>query len=384
MNNLIKIKVSGKNVKNYLKRLNDHQINIYKINYLNKEIEIFINEKNEEKAYELKTIYELEKLDEFGIRKLFQKIEKNFILIILLILNVIFINYLANYIYKVEIIENKVELKKYINQILVKNNIKPYAKKKSYKTIEKIKNKILLENKDHIEWIEIIESGVKYIVKVEERIKKEAKEEFEYQNIVASKEGIVKKIIASNGQVVVAKNDYVKKGDVLISGIIRLNGEEKNMIKASGVVYAETWYKVKTSEELYKNVHEITDECTKGFKLQFFNKSFKFYSKYKYEEIKEKIWVRSIILPIYISYDNSCKINYVNALQTYEEAKDQAILKARLEIEKNLKDEEKIISFKQLQVDLKDSKIIVETLFSVLEQISEIEEIEGDNVQGNT
>ena len=46
MNNLIKIKVSGKNVKNYLKRLNDHQINIYKINYLNKEIEIFINEKN--------------------------------------------------------------------------------------------------------------------------------------------------------------------------------------------------------------------------------------------------------------------------------------------------------------------------------------------------
>lgn len=139
MNNLIKIKVSGKNVKNYLKRLNDHQINIYKINYLNKEIEIFINEKNEEKAYELKTIYELEKLDEFGVRKLFQKIEKNLILIILLILNVIFINYLANYIYKVEIIENKVELKKYINQILVKNNIKPYAKKKSYKTIEKIK-----------------------------------------------------------------------------------------------------------------------------------------------------------------------------------------------------------------------------------------------------
>ena len=237
MNNLIKIKVSGKNVKNYLKRLNDHKINIYKINYLNKEIEIFINEKNEEKAYELKTIYELEKLDEFGVRKLFQKIEKNLILIILLILNVIFINYLANYIYKVEIIENKVELKKYINQILVKNNIKPYAKKKNYKTIEKIKNKILLENKDHIEWIEIIESGVKYIVKVEERIKKEAKEEFEYQNIVASKEGIVKKIIASNGQVVVAKNDYVKKGDVLISGIIRLTGEEKNMTKASGVVY---------------------------------------------------------------------------------------------------------------------------------------------------
>lgn len=133
MNNLIKIKVSGKNVKNYLKRLNDHQINIYKINYLNKEIEIFINEKNEEKAYELKTIYELEKLDEFGVRKLFQKIEKNLILIILLILNVIFINYLANYIYKVEIIENKVELKKYINQILVKNNIKPYAKKKVIK-----------------------------------------------------------------------------------------------------------------------------------------------------------------------------------------------------------------------------------------------------------
>lgn len=384
MNNLIKIKVSGKNVKNYLKRLNDHQINIYKINYLDKEIEIFINEKNLEKAYELKTIYELEKLDEFGIKKLFKKIEKNFILIVLLILNVIFINYLANYIYKVEIIENKIELKKYINQILVKNNIKPYAKKKSYKTIEKIKNKILLENKDHIEWIEIIESGVKYIVKVEERIKKEDKEEFEYQNIVASKEGIVKKIIASNGQVVVNKNDYVKKGDVLISGIIKLNGEEKNRIKASGVVYAEAWYKVKTSEDLYKNVREKTQECTKGFKLQFFNKSFKFYSKYKYEEIKEKILVKSIILPMYISYDNSCKINYVNAIQTYEEAKDQAILKARLEIEKNLKDEEKIISFKQLQVDLKDSKIIVETLFSVLEQISEIKEIEGDNVQGNT
>ena len=40
-------------------------------------------------------------------------------------------------------------------------------------------------------------------------------------------------------------NDYVNKGDVIISGLIMKKDEIKDFVEAHGSVYGETWYNVK-------------------------------------------------------------------------------------------------------------------------------------------
>jgi len=42
---------------------------------------------------------------------------------------------------------------------------------------------------------------------------------------------------SSNGQIIRGQNDYVKKGDIIISGYISLNGSVKETVSSLGNVY---------------------------------------------------------------------------------------------------------------------------------------------------
>ena len=381
MNNREILEVEGKNVERFLKRLNDNQINLYKIEVIHdSKVTILVDNKDLTKIEELKTIYQINPKTSIGVKRLLNLLKKNLFLIILIALNFIFINIISNYIFKIEIIDNDAKIKEFILNELNENGITELSLKKSYAEIENIKKKILNENKDSLEWLEIVPSGVKYIVKIEERIKNPSKEEIFPSNIVASKEGIVKKVIASNGQVVIANNTYVKKGDVLISGIIKVNEVEKNQVQAKGDVFAETWYKVTSEQSFHEHKDELTGNTKNGFRIQIFNKNYKLYKDYTFSIVKEKILLKNNILPIYLCYDKVEEKNYKDIILSYEEALTLALEKARNKIEKNLSNEEKIISEKQLKVNLKDSKIIVDVLFTVYEKISIEERIEVENV----
>ena len=66
-----------------------------------------------------------------------------------------------------------------------------------------------------------------------------------FQNVVAKKNAVIMEIRSSSGQIIKKINDYVNKGDVIISGNITKKDEIKNVVKAEGIVYGETWYNVK-------------------------------------------------------------------------------------------------------------------------------------------
>lgn len=384
MNNREFLEVEGKNVGRFLKRLNDNQINLYKIEMIHdSKMIILVDNKDLTKIDEIKTIYQVSYKTSVGLKKYISILKKNLLLIVLIILNFIFINIISNYIFEIEVIDNDTRIKQFILKELNENGIAKLSLKKNYAEIENIKKQILNENKDSLEWLEIVPSGVKYIVKIEERIKNPEKEAGSPSNIVAKKDGVVKKIIASNGQVVVTNNTYVKKGDILISGLIKLNEVEKNKVQAKGDVYAETWYKVTSEQSFHEQVDELTGNSKKGFRIQVFNNNYKLYKDYSSSLIKEKVLLKNNILPIYLYYDIIEERNYKDLILSYEETIAKAFEKARNKINKNLTGEEKIISEKQLKVILKDSKIIVDILFTVYEKISIEERIEVENVSWN-
>ena len=119
----------------------------------------------------------------------------------------------------------------------------------------------------------------------------------------------------------------------------------------------------------------------KGFRIKIFGKNYFFYKKYKTNKINKNIIFKHDFLPIYLSLDEVVETNVIDNILTLEEAKNKAILKARNKINNRLDDDEKIISENQLKVKAKDSKIIVEILFTVYENISKEERIEVLNVQ---
>ena len=136
----IKLIITGKNTNRFIIRLNNNNIDILKSNQINKEqIEIIIYEKDYEKVEKLKKIYNIDKIEEYGLIKIKKEINKNKYIIISMILGYALLIFLCNIIYEIDIIHNDEETRNFIKQELKQYGIKEKTIKKSYKELSKIK-----------------------------------------------------------------------------------------------------------------------------------------------------------------------------------------------------------------------------------------------------
>ena len=234
---IIKIKIEGKNINNYIKRLLKRKINIIRLIPISyKEVHLIIKYQEYQKIIKYKTTYKISIIDTYGTIKIKKNLKKNTILILAIILGLFLIITLSNLIFSIDIIHQDKEIRILLKQELELNGIKKYHFKKSYKELEKIEDKILEKNKDKLEWIEIIESGTKYIVRIEERKVNTEDEIYRYQSIISKKDAIITEIKATQGEKVKNVNDYVKKGDTVISGYITLPNNTTKTTMAKGEV----------------------------------------------------------------------------------------------------------------------------------------------------
>lgn len=387
--NTIKIHVTGKNIERFIQRLYNEKIELLNIKYINyKEIEIKINKNDLEHINKIKTIYKIEITELLGINKLKYLIKKNIHLIISILISFIIIIFLSNVIFKVEVIHSSKELRELIINELEEKGIKEKSLVKNYNQIQNIKKEILEKYKDKIEWLEIERSGVKYIVRVEERIITEQNSENTPSNIVAKKDAIIKDIDAIKGEVVKNINDYVKKGDTIITGEIKLYEELKNNVSAKGNVYGEVWYQASIEYPMNYYEEKTTGKNKKILSITLLNKKLELFSFHKFEtkKIKEQIIYQNKLIPFKIAKEYQEETIIIDEQLSEEEAFNKAIQKVEEKINSNLKGKEKILNIKCLKKEIKDSTIILDLFISVLEDITEVKNIEiGDiNVGDNT
>jgi len=244
-NNYVLVSIQGHNVNNYLKWLVKEKINILKISILNHhELVVIINYQDYQLLSKYSKTYKITIIKKYGRLRVFDIIKNNFIIIICLIFSVFFLYFLSNIIFSIDIISNDQEMIALLSKELSNNDLQKYRLKKSYHELETIKENILKNNKDTIEWLEITTQGTKYIVKYVERKQVTKDSSYDYQSITASKDAIITEIHAYNGEKLKNVNDYVKKDTVVISGIIEQPNGTKLYSKAVGNIYGEVWYKV--------------------------------------------------------------------------------------------------------------------------------------------
>ena len=384
LDSLIKISVSGKNIDRFINRLYKNKIEIYNINKVSRNKAIIkINYSDYEKVNKIKTIYGISEINTYGVIKVKKIINKNRFMIIFLLFSLFMIMFLSNIVFNINIVHSSSEIRNLINDELAKYGIQKYSFKKEYDELQKIKDKILKDNKDKLEWLEIENIGTTVRVKCEERIINSEEKVYPYQNIVATKDGIITNIISDSGFIKYEVNDYVKKGDILISGeIYNPSGKFLGLTSAVGEVYAEVWYKVHITYPLMYSSKEYTGNKSNSYDIIFFNKRFSFSKeKFKNSEIKDEVIIKNNLLPISIVKSEKKELKKTDSVNTYETALIEAENKARNTMEERLSGKEKILSQKTLSFFKKDSTIEADIFFSVAEKISKPVEIKEEEIQ---
>ena len=373
----IKLKITGKNINRFIIRLNNNNIEILKSNQINKEqIELIIYEKDLEKVDKLKTIYNIEKKEEYGLIKIKKEINKNKYIIISMIIGYALLIFLCNIIYEVDIIHNDEETRNFIKQELKQYGIKEKTIKKSYKELSKIKEDLINKNRDKIEWLEIETIGTKYVVRIENRIIKKKEEQLKNRNIIAKKDAIIKKIEAEQGQIIKEINNYVKKGDIVISGNIYVEDEIKNTLPAQGKIYGETWYEINISYPYIYNETKLTNNKKKVITIKILNKTIELTkNKFKNKKTEEKEIIKNNLIPISLTLQDQTEQEVIEQILTKEQTLEKAEQLGIEKIKSNLKENEHIINHKILNINTKENELELNMFFSIYEDITGYEEI---------
>lgn len=383
-NSYIKIKVKGKNVNNYLKWLIKEKINIININIVNhNELLLLTEYQYYQKLKSYSKTYSVSVIKKYGKLRFIEFIKTNIIILASILLAIILLYTLSNYIFSIDIIYNDKEIVNKLQKELAQYDITRFKKKKTQDYLEKVKKDILKNNKDTLEWIEIEEDGTKYIVKLVER-KKEVKEnEYTYQSIIASKNATITSIKAYSGEKVKTVNQYVQKGETIISGVMQKPDGTNIFEKAKGRVYGEVWYKVNLEYPLYYQEEKVTGKNKTIITINFLDKQIPLFPYKKYKQLKHnssKI-LESKLLPISLTKENLYEVIVKEEIYTEE----KAVSIAKKLAEKKLKEKNnKIIEINDIQILEKvnlGSKIKLNLFISVNEDITEIIEVKEEMLE---
>lgn len=139
-----------------------------------------------------------------------------------------------------------------IQETLEKENIQLMKPLLSYEALNDLLLKLKDLYKDEVEYINVYQTGSVFHVEYTKR-KQESVKENDYRNLYANQDGMIESMDVKSGMIVVKKNDYVKKGDLLVENTIVSTQNQTKIIPVEGRVFAYTFHQYEVS---IKNVKQ--------------------------------------------------------------------------------------------------------------------------------
>lgn len=368
MNKYIRVKVSGKNSNYFINKLISKNILYSNLCIFSKYIEFDLDRENYYKLIDIKTSYDISIVSYLGIYKYLFFFIRYVYIFLFIILGICINIFLSRMIFSIEVVHSNSKIRELIYNDLEKFGIKKYSFKVSYSDKEKIVDKILSLEKNDIEWIEIEEVGCKYIVKVEQRKINSLDDECNYRHIISKKDAMITSISSSSGEVVKKKFDYVKKGDILISGFIY--NKDKIMAKrcSIGKVLGEVWYKVNLEVPKEYVEEKFTGNKSSRLEFIFLNSKFNKYNNYKVKRIG---LFNSKLFDIGVFFSTYLETSIIHKTYSVLSSDDEYFSIAISRLKNRLGDDIRVISKNVLKKEEKKGKIIVEVFIKVEEDITD-------------
>ncbi|WP_077618850.1 sporulation protein YqfD [Bacillus sinesaloumensis] len=236
-----------------------------------------------------------------------------------------------------------------------------------------------------ITWIGVELNGTTYHLEVVEKNQPEPPEQYSPRNLVANKTAIIKKLVVEEGRPVKAVNDLVKKGDLLVSGKIGKEGEEK-YVPARGKIFGETWYKVEVNQEITTKLDVLTGEnnikhyiSLGNLRIPIWGFSKNEFKEYQTESNERHIKFFNWELPIAYEKVTLRESEEITRKYTTTDAIEAAKRNGRNKLEQDLESDAEIIEEKVLRQSINNGKVKLEIKYNVIENIvTTIPLVQGD------
>lgn len=310
-----------------------------------------------------------------GLPFLWKRVLKNsgFLVGIIAFLLCIFI--LSNMVWGIQVHNAKPETEYMIRKELDRMGVKIGKLQFNIDDVDTIQRK-LSDRIEVLTWVGVELKGTTFHFQVVEKQQPEKVEVTSPQNLVASKKAIVTQMFVEKGKSIVKVNDYVGKGQLLVSGIIGTE-KEPEIVSAKGIVKGQTWYRATVTVPL-KTKFAVYDgaEQTRHY-LNIANISIPVwgFTKLDYLQYEEETTVRPLYflqweLPVRLKERVWRSKEDVTREYTEKEAIAEGKKMARRDLEKKLIEDAEIIGEKILHESIDHGKVRLSIHYQVIEDIA--------------
>lgn len=342
----IKLNIEGTYKDRFINICTKNNVNMWGMNSCEKNITTYMlyNDYKNTRKYIDKTDVSIQIIEKIGLPFLCKAYKKRYGFMLGIALFFFLIYSFTSYIWDINVIGESI----YTKEEIVKNVRDNYVDIGT--PIEDINceelEKILRVEYDKVAWISCELKGTQLNIEITETIEQDTiKVSNNPCNIIAAKDGVVTKIVTRNGKNIKTIGEEVKKGDVIITGVINIYNDydeliETNYVPSDGDVYAivENEYYDEFDMEYYDKVY--TGDETKGYSIFFMNKSFETkkanveYELYDTITSERKIKLgSSVYLPVVLYEITMKEYEAVPCSYTKEEAEEKAYKRMALYID---------------------------------------------------
>ncbi|MBO5425870.1 MAG: sporulation protein YqfD [Lachnospiraceae bacterium] len=342
----IKLNIEGTYKDRFINICTKNNVNMWGMNSCEKNITTYMlyNDYKNTRKYIDKTDVSIQIIEKIGLPFLCKAYKKRYGFMLGIALFFFLIYSFTSYIWDINVIGESI----YTKEEIVKNVRDNYVDIGT--PIEDINceelEKILRVEYDKVAWISCELKGTQLNIEITETIEQDTiKVSNNPCNIIAAKDGVVTKIVTRNGKTIKTIGEEVKKGDVIITGVINIYNDydeliETNYVPSDGDVYAivENEYYDEFDLEYYDKVY--TGNETKGYSIFFMNKSYETkktnveYELYDIITSERKIKLgSSVYLPVVLYEITMKEYEAVPCSYTKEEAEEKAYKRMALYID---------------------------------------------------
>ena len=304
-------------------------------------------------------------------------------LFIALFISAIVLFVLANTAWKVEIKGVSVHIEERIEQKLLEHGLYSGAWIYQLESLDRIQEQMLHEIPELL-YIGIQKNGTSYVIEAIEKKTEKQQTEQTARQLIAKKDGIIQKMFIKSGVPVVEINDFVKKGDILVTNEVKTKENEEDEedaesvnIAVDGKVFANTWYNVDVVASLKPANDKLTGEKTTRYQLQLNERLMPIWGfgapPYKQNVINEDtkplhLWKWK--LPVEIVQQNIFEYDSHALERSVEETKELAVQHVKENLKTTLGQDIEIVKYYVLHETEENGKVKMNIYISILENIA--------------
>lgn len=299
---------------------------------------------------------------------------KGFVAGMILFMAILFV--LSNMLWRIQIVGADPKTAHEIRQVLKSMGVERGKFQFSLPAKENIQYQIA-HQLDQVAWVGANLSGTTYKFHVLEKETPKREKELSPRNLVATKEAVIYDIYVEQGKAMVQPDQYVRKGDVLISGTIG-EGDHSKVVPARGKVLGETWYESQATVPLKTELKTYTGKSYTKYAIQFFGFRLPIWGffgpDFSHYDVKTKrvhLKFLGFKLPVAFETRNVLQTKKTKRTYTRQQAVEVAKKLAKKDLLKKLGQKDRIKSEKVLRETVENGTVKVEMHYTVIENIAE-------------